>query len=180
MDYPMREQGVISYKNVATQIHKTHQTSKQNKFEYKSIFFSLKYKGPSKHKCAFYTFFFFFHISNITFIYRGKVPLAVGHISHGFWTILWTSITTWHRASVAALPHQSLTPCCPQHNSTGHVHSLSKSASSKLMTVKAAERALNGFCWFYHIIKCIYSGIFQVGISGVKQTHQLFELNAKV
>lgn len=123
------------------------------------FFFSLKYKGPSKHKCAFYTFFFFFHISNITFIYRGKVPLAVGHISHGFWTILWTSITTWHRASVAALPHQSLTPCCPQHNSTGHVHSLSKSASSKLMTVKAAERALNGFCWFYHIIKCIFRNI---------------------
>lgn len=180
MDYPMREQGVISYKNVATQIHKTHQTSKQNKFEYKSIFFfHWSTKGHQNINVPS-TLFFFFHISNITFIYRGKVPLAVGHISHGFWTILWTSITTWHRASVAALPHQSLTPCCPQHNSTGHVHSLSKSASSKLMTVKAAKRALNGFCWFYHIIKCIYSGIFQVGISGVKQTHQLFELNAKV
>lgn len=48
MDYPMREQGVISYKNVATQIHKTHQTSKQNKFEYKSIFFFIEVQRAIK------------------------------------------------------------------------------------------------------------------------------------
>lgn len=67
-----------------------------------------------------------------------------GELVMGFWTILWTSITGWHWGERCCSPHQSLAPSCPYHFSTGHVHALSKSESSSLMTVMAEDGSVNG------------------------------------